>query len=126
VSAPKIKKAASDAVLDLTDFAELWDHDVEAMSRSLQIFADSLTADFDLLNKAIATGDVEETHLLAHRIMGAARIVGGHQLAQSSEAVQNASRAGDWSGVALEMPRLSAALRDVVQAIRDMRGAGSA
>jgi signal transduction histidine kinase/CheY-like chemotaxis protein len=111
-----------DAVLDLSALADLYGGDPQAIAPVLQAYADSVRSDIDALSAAIARGDVEETRLFAHRIKGAARIVGGHRLAASSAAVQRHAEMADWTAIAAEQPRLLAAARDIRQAIADLRG----
>jgi HPt (histidine-containing phosphotransfer) domain-containing protein len=66
------------------------------------LLADSLATtreDLVVLDAARAAGDLPTLARQAHKLKGAARIVGALELGEASERLEAAARGGDWSGV---------------------------
>jgi|GEM_PF-3038689 len=94
-------------VLDLTALSENTGGDEAIQAATLQMFLQSLTVDLGGLADAIEGADLGEVELVAHRIKGAARIVGAMALAKASEAVEASARAGELAEVRRHQEALS-------------------
>lgn len=108
---------ATDDILDLKFFTDCVGADEKAIARNLEIFVESLDADVKALSAAIDRGDVHAAGLIAHRIKGAARFVGGSRVARSSEAVEEAAEIVDWAGIRrgwTDLAATSIELRDAI------------
>ena len=113
---PRHETALLAPELDLAMLAECCGDDPAAMRSSLRLYIDTLERDLVRLTAAVEAGDFDQTQLFAHRIKGAARIVGAYPLAADSEAVEQAALAHDPAGLAIGLPRILAAARGTVQA----------
>ncbi len=115
---PPSAKMAGDDILDLTVLQECFGDDSSVITENLQLFLTAMEADMESLASAITQKDDKGVKLTAHRIKGAARFVGGLQLAQASEAVESFAAEGDWPEIKVHWPKLIAAGRDVAAVIR--------
>jgi CheY-like chemotaxis protein/HPt (histidine-containing phosphotransfer) domain-containing protein len=119
--------AADDAgaapALNLTVLAEYCGDDPVAIGESLKLFVDTMKTDLKRLSAAIAQNNAEEAQLFAHRMKGAARIVGGYRLATCSEAVELSAGARDWPAIERDMPRLLEATAQINQMYDEMESA---
>ncbi len=119
IAAPTALRTADDTdtapALSLAVLAEYCGDDPAAVSENLKLFVDTMRVDLERLSAAIAQSNADETQLLAHRMKGAARIVGGQRLATCSEAVELAAEARDWAAVERDMPLLLAAAMKIDQ-----------
>ncbi|MGO8831629.1 MAG: ATP-binding protein [Roseiarcus sp.] len=107
-SAPR-REEAPIPILDVSILTECCGEDPAAIDATLRQFIQSMDVDLDGVATAIVRRDAAAAEILAHRIKGAARVVGGLRLADSSEAIENAARAKDWTAIEGGMARLSAA-----------------
>jgi signal transduction histidine kinase/CheY-like chemotaxis protein len=88
-------KTKAPPILDLAALIENADGDEEVRAATLQLFLQSLTVDLAALADAMQAEDLSAVALIAHRIKGAARMVGALALAAASEAVEAGARAAD-------------------------------
>lgn len=65
----------------------------------LSDFLDSTLGDIALLDQLREAGNLPEMTRQAHKIKGAARLVGANQLAEAAAALEAAGRSSDWAGV---------------------------
>ena len=113
----------TEPALSLAVLAEYCGGDPSAIGESLKLFVDTLKIDRERLSAAIARNNVDDTQLFAHRMKGAARIVGGYRLATCGEAVERAALARDWGAVEHAMPRLLAATLEIDRMYEEIVGA---
>jgi CheY-like chemotaxis protein/HPt (histidine-containing phosphotransfer) domain-containing protein len=101
--------ASIDGVFDLAVLAEVTGGDDDLASVLVADFLTSTRTDLDALDAALAGADGAEAQRQAHRIKGAARIVGANEIAALAQQIESAAAAGDApSGLA----PLAARLRD--------------
>jgi PAS domain S-box-containing protein len=96
-----------DAVIDLDLIASNWGSDPQTIASIRQAFVASVKDDTSALREAAARGDLDEVRGFAHRMLGAARMVGAHVLAAVCDRLQIAARDGD----VLEVAQLMASLQ---------------
>ncbi len=80
----------------------------------LDDFLAACDADLKDLNAARANGDLGQLARQAHKIKGAARLVGAEQLGEAAAAVEHAAKSGDW---ALILPQAA----DLATAVERLR-----
>ena len=93
--------------------------DVAEAHALLQDFLESTDEDLALLERLREAGDLHELTRQAHKVKGAARLVGALELAEAATALEVAGRNGDWANVlplAVDVHTAAARLRlDVAQ-----------
>lgn len=109
--------SAVDDILDLTQiiaaFGEI-DDDVREM---MKLFVETTAPMLDELDVYVSARDRAAVEDHAHSIKGAARSAGARAVAQASEAVEAAARAGDWAEVDLKLDAIRPAFDAARQAI---------
>jgi CheY-like chemotaxis protein/HPt (histidine-containing phosphotransfer) domain-containing protein len=100
-------------VLDLSLLDECFGGDQEMIRKNLALFLEAMRADLDSLSAAVARNDGQEAERTAHRIKGAARFVGGAQLAAASETIEGLADRKDWPGIARDWNQLVAASDEI-------------
>jgi HPt (histidine-containing phosphotransfer) domain-containing protein len=81
-------------ILDLAALAEVTGGDAELGAELVRDFLASTGDDLRELDEALAAGELEEARRRAHRIKGAARIVGAHEVCALAQQVEHAAAAG--------------------------------
>ena len=117
---PVATTATAAPVLDLTQLASYCGGDQAAIAENLKLFVDTMKSDLTRLSAAAAQSNADETKLLAHRMKGAARIVGGHRLAACCEALERSAGARDWGVIERDMRRLEAASAQIARLCDEM------
>ncbi len=112
--------------LDLAVLAQSCGDDPAVLSETLASFIEILKLDIERLCASVAQNNADETQLFAHRIKGAARIVGGQYLAACSEAVERSAEACDWPAIDHDMKCLLEATRQIEQAHAELTVCGPA
>ena len=93
---------------------ELTGGDPEVAAEVLQDFVEACRADMAALDEALAAGDAEAVRRLAHRVKGAARVVGARRVAQVAQHLETAAAtAGDLASMRRLAGELAAALASV-------------
>jgi HPt (histidine-containing phosphotransfer) domain-containing protein len=90
---------------------------------TLERYVISLKADFQRIAAAVAKNDAKQVEMFAHRMKGAARIVGGEALARCSEALELAAGTRDWRAVQRDLPPLSEAVTRIDQMYNEIAAA---
>jgi signal transduction histidine kinase/CheY-like chemotaxis protein/HPt (histidine-containing phosphotransfer) domain-containing protein len=109
-------------LLDAAILTELTGGDADLEAEIVADFVATTHADLAALRLALDGRDVDETRRQAHRIKGAARIVGAHEIARPAERIEALSRDGvaaaeiDWPALEALVERLSAGLDRAVGA----------
>ena len=85
--------------LDAAVVAALTGGDADAGRQLLDDFLGATADDLAALDAARGAGDAPAIARQAHRIKGAARLVGATQLASCAEALEAAARVGDWDAL---------------------------
>lgn len=85
--------------LDPALIAANWGSGEEILKDVLAIFGRTTNEDAVNLRQAVASGDMAQVTHFAHRMLGAARMVGALDFAAACEPIDHASRRGDWKTV---------------------------
>jgi signal transduction histidine kinase/CheY-like chemotaxis protein/HPt (histidine-containing phosphotransfer) domain-containing protein len=120
---PEEPPSIANGILDLSIVQEFCGDDTEIINDNLRAFVQSLDEDLAALADAIATDDGELAKITAHRIKGAARMVGATRLADCCDAIERAAGSRDWSEVVAKMPDLGIEASIVRQEIARLTGA---
>jgi HPt (histidine-containing phosphotransfer) domain-containing protein len=83
-------------------------------------FMKTFTDDLKRLSDAVARADAEQTRMLAHRIKGAAKIVGAAPLAMASGTVEECAKAEAWDTVGFQMKLIVQAETDIGRILETM------
>jgi HPt (histidine-containing phosphotransfer) domain-containing protein len=78
--------------------------DASMVGEVLAAFRRTCEDDSAGLRQAVATDDVAQVTLFAHRMAGASKMVGAIAFAAACEHIDRTSRAGDWRAVLAGMP----------------------
>ena len=98
-AAPLPQLSGDPLPLDPSVLAPLTGGDPEAMKDVLDDFLATTEADMAPLRSARAGGDLAALARQAHKVKGAARLVGALPLGEAAAAVENAAKAGEWDQV---------------------------
>ena len=112
--------AAAGQAIDGTVLAELTGGDLSMAAEVLQDFVASSTEDLEVLAAALVSGQLDQARRQAHRIKGAARIVGARLVADLAQEMESLATA---PGDAAQLGRLAA---DLAAAVAAVQGAGAA
>jgi signal transduction histidine kinase/CheY-like chemotaxis protein len=107
----------SACILDLSLLDDCYGDDAAAIALTLQQFSDSTAADLADAAAAFVRRDAAAMELVAHRVKGAARMVGGMRLADCAETVEAAARTNDWAAIEPRLARLRAASEEICESI---------
>ncbi|MGQ0799653.1 MAG: ATP-binding protein [Pseudomarimonas sp.] len=99
-------KAAVNPVLDQRLLQRLTKSNPASTRRVLRKFQQVNDADIEALRHAIHNGDAEQVVHYAHRIKGAAGMVGAEALAALCASIERAGRRGDSAAVISQLPQL--------------------
>ena len=120
VAAPAAAAVSSDQALDPAALHQLTGGD-EARARAvLEDFLATTRGDAQELRTAIAARSVADTRTLAHRIKGAALIVGARPLGRAAQHLEDATSADaepDWTAIEAFADRLEGALASTAAAV---------
>ncbi len=111
-------------VLDLSMLRECFGDDEAGITENLLAFLTELETDMEKLAAAVGRRDDAEIRHTAHRIKGAARFLGGYQLASASEALEEAATNMAWPQIDARWPVLVLAGRAMGREINARRNAG--
>jgi len=89
----------TDEVLDRVALRELTDGDADMEARILKRFVDTHRVDAEALLQSLSDRDGLALAHLAHRIKGAARLIGARELGSACEALEAAGRNNDWASI---------------------------
>jgi CheY-like chemotaxis protein/HPt (histidine-containing phosphotransfer) domain-containing protein len=103
------------AAFDPEALRGLFGADPTRLSRLFEMFADAATADLASLRAAETAAAQAEA---AHRLKGAARMVGARMLADQASQVEAAARAGDFAATGPASERLAIMLAETVRTAR--------
>ena len=107
--------AGAGAAFDPETLRGLFGSDPERLSRLFETFVEAATADLATLRAAeTATAQAEA----AHRLKGAARMVGARMLADQASQVEAAARAGDTTAAGAASEGLASMLEDTTRSAR--------
>lgn len=102
---PALENAAQ--ALDLADAKDKW-QDPARLKQLLEQFLESMSEDTCRLREGIDAGDAAQVRATAHRMLGAALMVGAHGCIRALEELKDGVRCGDW-------PRSNSALLALLQ-----------
>jgi CheY-like chemotaxis protein/HPt (histidine-containing phosphotransfer) domain-containing protein len=106
--------------LNLALLVEYYGDDPESIKESLDQYVAGMKSDVESLEAAVAESESDQVQILAHRIKGAARVVGGIRLVHFSEVVESAAAFRDWPTIRSALPRLSAASAEIDRIYRSL------
>jgi HPt (histidine-containing phosphotransfer) domain-containing protein len=106
--------AAAAVVLDAEVLNGLSGGDADEARALLGDFLASTEEDLAGIGEAQRTGDAAGIARHAHRLKGAARLVGAAELGEVAERLEGAGRAGDWAAVRAD----AASLRGAMERLR--------
>jgi two-component system, NarL family, sensor histidine kinase EvgS len=98
--------AARATAIDLRRLDELTGNDSLSRQEYLAEFSKVNEADAKRIRNALANGEMSDIEKLAHRMKGAARLIGAGELANVCEHLEQAARKNDWYGVSGNRMRL--------------------
>ncbi|WP_256645911.1 ATP-binding protein [Thermomonas paludicola] len=98
-TAPELGGGVDGAILDENILGPLTGNDPEQTRLLLEDFLGSTRSDLAELEHLREAGNLPELTRQAHKMKGAAKIVGAEQLATAAAALEAAGRSGDWSAV---------------------------
>lgn len=104
-------------VIDLSALAEIFGDNQILISGALRQFKDAAAADLATLEAAFAHANFEAIEISAHRLHGAALIVGAGVVAAHSLTVERAARSHDLGAVKAGLPTLVRAVADAARFI---------
>lgn len=107
--------APGDAVFDAAQLTGWFGEDRARLAQFVEQFAATAAADLAVLRNAAGAAEIAEA---AHRLRGAARMLGAQRLADHAEAVEAAGRRGNLAAARREADALATLLSDTVQAAR--------
>jgi PAS domain S-box-containing protein len=113
--------AGTGAAFDPETLRGLFGPDPARLSRLFETFVEAATADLATLQAACSAAERAEP---AHRLKGAARMVGARMLAEQASRVETAARAGDADVSAEATEGLAAMLAETTRAARASFGTG--
>jgi CheY-like chemotaxis protein/HPt (histidine-containing phosphotransfer) domain-containing protein len=91
--------------VDLTLVRETWGDDTGTVRDMLSFFQRANNEDAAMLRRAVAAKDLPLATRATHRMLGASKMVGAHDFAETCERINGASRAGAWESVEAELPQ---------------------
>jgi two-component system sensor histidine kinase/response regulator len=109
--------------LDPAVIAELCQGDANDERRLMERFWAYNGDDARALRGCVAADDIEGVAGAAHRIVGASRTVGANGLADISERIEQAARAGNWAGIRSMMPSFEHELDRIYSHVSAMKAA---
>jgi PAS domain S-box-containing protein len=92
--------------LNMAVISEFCGGDSVAIDRTVKLFLDTMRSDRAKLCAAIAEKNAEDTRQFAHRMKGAANVLGVSRLATHCGALESAAIAHDWPAIDRDLPRL--------------------
>jgi signal transduction histidine kinase/CheY-like chemotaxis protein/HPt (histidine-containing phosphotransfer) domain-containing protein len=112
-SPPQERLDREPEVLDISLLAECFFNDKKAVRENLELFLAAMSADLSALSSAIAKRDKRGTGLIAHRLKGSARFVGGTKVALSTEVIESSAASENWATIQEEWPQLIKASNEI-------------
>jgi CheY-like chemotaxis protein len=100
---PAPGRQSIDGPVDIRLLEETWGSDVDNIRAILAAYARSAREDYGALRDAFAGRDAQGLMQVAHRMLGASKIVGAHALAESCELVNATAREGGWPNITAAM-----------------------
>ena len=110
-AAPKLPQAGKPAPIDPAVLDEIAAGDEEARRGILLDFLQASVQDVEQLQRALQAVDTKATAREAHKIKGAARLVGAVEMAEVAEQMEHAAKSGDLHAVLAASPDLNTALQ---------------
>jgi PAS domain S-box-containing protein len=95
-------------VVDFAFLQATWGPDVKTIGAIVSAYARSAREDCAALRAAMGRRDLDAVRQVAHRMLGASKMVGAYGLAESCELVNTASREGNWQTLAVAMEAFDA------------------
>jgi signal transduction histidine kinase/CheY-like chemotaxis protein/HPt (histidine-containing phosphotransfer) domain-containing protein len=89
--------------------------DRQGAARLLRALHHATLADLAVLARCIAAHDLQAAAKAAHRIKGAARMIGAHEMGELSEGCERAVREQDWEQCLNSIPALEAVNQELLQ-----------
>ncbi len=99
--------------IDPAALAEITFGDPVVERRLLGVFRSANAVDVERLRAAMTRQDVPALVRAAHRIIGAARLVGAHGLTAICTTIARAGQCGDWTTIALQQAALETELAHI-------------
>jgi two-component system sensor histidine kinase EvgS len=104
-------------VLDLSSLTEMFEGNQGGLGNVLQRYAVAVRDDLDALQTEVQTRNQTAVKTLAHRIKGAAMVVGAMRVRHLSTRIEGALD-GDWKVIDKKTQELALAVEEVERAIR--------
>ncbi|MGI9276760.1 MAG: Hpt domain-containing protein [Endozoicomonas sp.] len=116
---PELLAIGITTMLNLENLESVTDNDQELIQSLLKEFISITEQDIENLVKAVSSNRSSEVTSLAHRIKGAAAVVGAEQLTDLSQQLENAGRSAQTDQFASLLESLKCSFTNVVEAIRN-------
>ena len=106
-------------MLNLENLENVTDNDQELIESLLKEFINVTEQDLENLEKAVSNNQSSEVTSLAHRIKGAAAVIGAEQLTNLSQQLENAGRSAQTDQFFDLLESIKSSFVNVVEAIRN-------
>jgi signal transduction histidine kinase/ActR/RegA family two-component response regulator/HPt (histidine-containing phosphotransfer) domain-containing protein len=123
VQAAPAQTAVENDILDLSLLRDCFGDDDAGIMENLSLFLSAMEEDMKSLATAMNRKNDVEIKNIAHRIKGAARFIGSHELAAASEALEACATEKSWQEIDVAWPVLVCASKDIAAEIRRRSGA---
>jgi HPt (histidine-containing phosphotransfer) domain-containing protein len=115
----RAKRAETVRTLDIAPLKEIFGDDPVAIASTLREFSRVLPGDLADLTRAVIDCDLDATEEAAHRMKGAARIVGAGAVVACCQAIEKAAVARSWLDIKAEMLRLTLEAAELKNAVAE-------
>jgi len=105
------------SILDLSSLVEMFEGNQGGLDNILHRYAAAVRGDLDALQTEVQKRNQTAVRTLAHRMKGAAMVVGAMRVRHLSTRMEEA-RDGDWQAIDKKMPELALAVEEVERAIK--------
>ena len=99
---------AGPGVVDIAFLEAAWGTDPKNIQAIVEAYARSVREDSAALREALARRDLDAVTQVAHRMLGASKMVGAYGLSESCELVNAAGRERNWEALAVAMDAFEA------------------
>jgi HPt (histidine-containing phosphotransfer) domain-containing protein len=99
--------------VDLSVLSDSCGGNMMIIGTALRLFVTTTRTDLQRLAEFVASQDAQATGDSAHRIKGAARVIGGTRVVAHSQAIEDAAETTDWRTIKAELPLLNDAFHAI-------------
>ncbi|MCH7821745.1 MAG: response regulator [Proteobacteria bacterium] len=112
-------QAPADPVFDDAVMTDRLMGDAALMRSVAETFLDDMTDQIEILKTAAAAGDVQRATTQAHKIKGAATIIGGREFCARALEIEKACQTGELQAICQELPQLEQSFVQLAAAMKE-------